>query len=174
MISSIDEIIKNYENKILVLNFCEIITPEFEQLTLKYPSITFSKIESKNLYDFFEVSSVPTIIILSNCREVLRSANMEIIRIHLSTLVTSWAVYDFYADWCGPCKKVAPLFEQLSKDFKHVEFKKINTDEQEEITQLFNISALPTFVILKNDIEVYRVSGIQVSKISDYLTSHAT
>uniref|UniRef100_A0A8H7TNV9 Thioredoxin domain-containing protein n=1 Tax=Bionectria ochroleuca TaxID=29856 RepID=A0A8H7TNV9_BIOOC len=62
-------------------------------------------------------------------------------------------VADFYADWCGPCKQIAPLYEQLAKSLSRpnaVTFVKINNDEQTEISKEYSVTALPTFLVFKN------------------------
>ncbi|CAG8501153.1 21330_t:CDS:2 [Gigaspora margarita] len=59
-------------------------------------------------------------------------------------------VVDFWADWCGPCKMMAPKFEELSKEYTDVKFLKVNTDDQGKLSERENISALPTFRFFKN------------------------
>ena len=54
-------------------------------------------------------------------------------------------VVDFYADWCGPCKMIAPVLEQLSKEYKgRAKFVKINTDDNQELAGQFGIMSIPT------------------------------
>ncbi|WP_342223628.1 thioredoxin [Spiroplasma endosymbiont of Asaphidion curtum] len=60
---------------------------------------------------------------------------------------TGKVIIDFYADWCGPCKMLAPIFEQLSNEMKEVSFVKVNVDESQELAQRFNISSIPTLLI---------------------------
>lgn len=56
-------------------------------------------------------------------------------------------VVDFYADWCMPCRFVAPILEKLEKEFDgSVEFAKVNVDENAELARMFNISAIPTLI----------------------------
>ena len=57
---------------------------------------------------------------------------------------------DFFATWCGPCKMIAPKLEQMDKDMDNVVFLKVDVDEAEDVAQEYNISAMPTFVFLKN------------------------
>ena len=59
-------------------------------------------------------------------------------------------VIDFFATWCGPCKMIAPKLEQMDKDMDNVVFLKVDVDEAEDVAQEYNISAMPTFVFLKN------------------------
>jgi thioredoxin 1 len=78
-------------------------------------------------------------------------------------------VIDFYADWCLPCKKLAPKFQELSNQYDSITFIKINVDTEEivSIIEKYNIKALPTFVFIKNSLEEkgYRVVGSDFSKV---------
>jgi thioredoxin 1 len=58
-------------------------------------------------------------------------------------------IIDFYADWCRPCKMVAPIMDELSKDYKgKVRIYKVNTDEQRELSGLFNINSIPAVLFV--------------------------
>lgn len=59
------------------------------------------------------------------------------------------AVIDFYADWCGPCKMVAPIMEELSEEYKgRVEFFKIDTDAEQELAGAFGIQSIPSLLFI--------------------------
>jgi thioredoxin len=58
-------------------------------------------------------------------------------------------VIDFYADWCGPCKMVAPILEDLSKDFEgKMNVYKVNTEEEQELASVFGIRSIPSFLFV--------------------------
>ena len=59
------------------------------------------------------------------------------------------AIIDFYADWCGPCKAVAPVLEELSKEYDgRLLIYKIDTDKEEELSTLFGIQSIPTLLFI--------------------------
>lgn len=57
---------------------------------------------------------------------------------------------DFYADWCGPCKMLSPVIEQLAEEFQSAKICKINVDEQSQIASAFGVMSIPTVVVIKN------------------------
>ena len=69
-------------------------------------------------------------------------------------------VLDFWAEWCGPCKFMEPMIEELEKEFKgKVEFEKINVDENQELTAKHGVMYIPTYIIEKDGQEVERIIG---------------
>lgn len=59
------------------------------------------------------------------------------------------AIIDFYADWCGPCKMVAPILETLSKDYDgKVAIYKVNTDKEQELSAVFGIQSIPSILFV--------------------------
>jgi len=69
-------------------------------------------------------------------------------------------VVDFYADWCMPCKMVAPVIEELAKEYAgKVVFAKLNTDENIDIAQRFGISSIPTIIFFKDGKPVDQIIG---------------
>jgi thioredoxin len=67
---------------------------------------------------------------------------------------------DFWAEWCGPCVMMGPIFEQLAKKYEgKALLVKMNVDENQEIPQRFGIYGIPTFIIFKDGKEVGRVIG---------------
>jgi len=67
---------------------------------------------------------------------------------------------DFYADWCGPCKVMGPVFEEIEKEYAgKVEFQKVDVEAEQDMAAKYEIMSIPTFVILKNDKEADRRTG---------------
>ncbi len=66
-------------------------------------------------------------------------------------------VIDFYATWCGPCKMLAPVLEEVAEKYPDVTFVKVNVDEEEDLARKFRISVIPTLVFIKNG-EVLKTS----------------
>ena len=57
---------------------------------------------------------------------------------------------DFYATWCGPCKMLSPIVDELSEELPNVQFFKVDVDENEELVEMFGIEAMPTLIILRD------------------------
>lgn len=68
--------------------------------------------------------------------------------------------YYFTADWCGPCKKVRPIVEEINKD-SSVKFKVVDVDSEMELVRAFEIKSVPTFIIIKDGEIINRASGSQ-------------
>jgi thioredoxin 1 len=69
-------------------------------------------------------------------------------------------VLDFWAVWCGPCQNFIPIFEEVSKDFDDVVFGKVNTDLNPNLSNYFSIRSIPTVLIIRDQLEVFRGSGM--------------
>lgn len=66
---------------------------------------------------------------------------------------------DFWATWCGPCKMIATEVEKVANELNTVKVGKINVDEEELLASQYNISVIPTLILIKNGEEVQRISG---------------
>ena len=60
-------------------------------------------------------------------------------------------VIDLWADWCGPCRMLAPTLDELEREYPDVKFCKINVDEEPELTQMFKVQSIPTVAFVKDN-----------------------
>ncbi|KAG0041810.1 hypothetical protein BGZ83_001277 [Gryganskiella cystojenkinii] len=74
-------------------------------------------------------------------------------------------IVDFYADWCGPCKVIAPKFEKFSTETEDVTFVKVNVDNLEEVSQTAGIRAMPTFQTYHKGAKVGELLGADLNKL---------
>jgi thioredoxin 1 len=81
---------------------------------------------------------------------------------------------DFYADWCGPCKIMAPIFTELEKEYEgKVEFKRVDVEAEGEKAAKFGVMSIPTFVLMKDDEETDRKIGAMPKEVvKNWLDSH--
>jgi thioredoxin 1 len=80
--------------------------------------------------------------------------DIEDLRTQLKNAGDKLVVIDFHATWCGPCKVIAPKVEEMSKAMDNVVFLKVDVDENEEAAKEYNVSAMPTFIFIKNNKKV--------------------
>ncbi len=69
-------------------------------------------------------------------------------------------VVDFFANWCGPCRKLSPILEEVESELSGVKFSKINTDENIDVAREYQVSGLPTLLVFKNGEVVERLVGL--------------
>jgi len=72
----------------------------------------------------------------------------------------TWVI-DFWADWCQPCKKLAPIYKDVSEEIDDVNFGKVDMEEHQELGTSMGVRALPTIIIMKGDEEAARTSGVK-------------
>ena len=85
---------------------------------------------------------------------------------------TKLVVVDFFAEWCGPCKYLAPQIEELQKANPTVEFYKVDVDENGEVAEEQGISAMPTIKFFKNGVVLDEVVGADIKKITNLVGTH--
>ena len=84
-----------------------------------------------------------------------------------SSISNGVVVVDFFAEWCGPCKQLAPYLTKKEEELPWVKFFKVDTEENDILTSLYQIRSLPTVVIFKNGIEQERVVGFSSTVIEN-------
>lgn len=80
-----------------------------------------------------------------------------------SEIESGITVVDFWAPWCGPCKMIAPLLDELASEMSDVTFAKVNIDNNQEIAVKFNVMSIPTVIIFKDGKPLSSTVGV-VSK----------
>jgi thioredoxin 1 len=80
-------------------------------------------------------------------------------------------VVDFWATWCAPCKAIAPVLEELAREYKgKVRFAKVNVDENQDTAEKFGIRAMPTFLLFKGGRVIDQLVGAQPkAKLNDFI-----
>ena len=82
-------------------------------------------------------------------------------------------IVDFFATWCGPCKMLTPVFEELSNSMTDVDFVKVDIDQSLRIAQEYNITSVPTMMIFKNGKPVDTIMGfVPKQNIENKLRMH--
>ena len=69
------------------------------------------------------------------------------------------ALVDFYADWCGPCKMIAPIVEEIAAENPDITVGKVNVDESSDLAAKFGVMSIPTLIVFKNGQEYSKVVG---------------
>lgn len=68
---------------------------------------------------------------------------------------------DFWAPWCGPCRMLSPVVDEIAEENSNIKVGKVNVDEQEELAMRFGIMSIPTLIVFKNGEAVKRTMGVQ-------------
>ena len=78
-----------------------------------------------------------------------------------SIIKDGYTLVDFFATWCGPCKMLGPVLEELDGEFPNVDFIKVDVDQEEGLAQQYNVMSIPTVFILKDGEVVAKTGGMQ-------------
>jgi len=81
-------------------------------------------------------------------------------------------VVDFFAEWCGPCKVIAPIISELAAEHANVVFLKVDVDENEDSAAEYNISAMPTFIFIKKKEKIADMMGANAEKLKELVVKH--
>lgn len=68
-------------------------------------------------------------------------------------------IVDLWANWCGPCKAFAPTFEKVSDEHQDIVFAKVDTEAQKELAAAFGIQAIPTLMVFRDKVLLYKEAG---------------
>ncbi|MGE0874154.1 MAG: thioredoxin TrxA [Burkholderiales bacterium] len=81
---------------------------------------------------------------------------------------------DYWAEWCGPCKSIAPILEQVASEYDgRIKIAKINVDENKVVPAKFGIRGIPTLMLFKNgNVEATRVGALSKSQLTAFLDSN--
>ncbi|HOZ31177.1 MAG TPA: thioredoxin [Bacteroidales bacterium] len=92
-----------------------------------------------------------------------------------SSIKSGLVLVDFYADWCGPCKMMKPVLEEVATEYKSkITIACLNTDSSPMLSQQYNITGIPCMILFENGKEVLRIVGYHnkqqlLAKLADYL-----
>ena len=81
---------------------------------------------------------------------------------------------DYWAEWCGPCKSIAPILDQVAKEYDgRLKIAKLNVDENQQVPAKFGIRGIPTLMLFKNgNLEATRVGALSKSQLTAFLDSN--
>jgi len=89
-------------------------------------------------------------------------ATVELTKDNFEQTITGnpFVIIDFWAEWCGPCKNFAPIFEEASNQHDDIVFAKVNTEEQQELAAHFQIRSIPTLMMFRDQIIIFSQPGM--------------
>ena len=103
----------------------------------------FEKIQKKQLEDLVKQQNLNNILDKTPVMELTsENFNQEMISNDL-------LLVDFWAEWCGPCKSMHPIFTRMAKKYKRVRFARVNVDNAQDIAMKYGVQSIPTFIMFK-------------------------
>lgn len=85
---------------------------------------------------------------------------------------TGVILVDFWATWCGPCRMLGPVIDQLSEEMKTLKFGKVNVDEQPGLSERFEVASIPTLLLFKNgQVIANRTGAASKESLREWITS---
>ena len=83
-------------------------------------------------------------------REKLPVMDLDSSNFHDAVSQNNLLLVDFWAEWCGPCKSMHPIFSRMAKNYEQVRFARVNVDNSQDVAKKFNVQSIPTFIMFKN------------------------
>jgi thioredoxin 1 len=104
----------------------------------------FEKIKKKQIEDLLQEQNLNNVVNDTPVIELTsHNFDQEIINNNL-------LLVDFWAEWCGPCKSMHPIFTRMAKKYKRVRFARVNVDDAQNIAIKYGVQSIPTFIMFKN------------------------
>ncbi|RRQ22699.1 thioredoxin [Thiohalobacter thiocyanaticus] len=102
-------------------------------------------------------------------------ATVELTKENFEQTITDndFVLIDFWAEWCGPCKNFAPIYEEASEKYPDIVFAKVNTEEQQELAAYFQIRSIPTLMIFRERVIIFSQPGMLPGSALDELIGKA-
>lgn len=111
------------------------------------------KIRQKQLDELMQQQNLNKVVNETPVLELTsQNFNQEILKNQLLLI-------DFWAEWCGPCKSMHPIFTRMAKKYKQVRFARVNVDDAQDIAVKYGVQSIPTFIMFKNGEIVNRMVG---------------
>lgn len=81
---------------------------------------------------------------------------------------------DYWANWCAPCKMIAPILEEISQEYgERIKVAKVDIDENRAVTERFNVRGIPTLILFKNgEAEAIKVGAVSKSQLTAFIDSN--
>lgn len=82
-----------------------------------------------------------------------------------ASIVTGYSLVDFYADWCGPCRRLTPILEALAKEMSHqLTFLQLDVSANEKTAATYSVTTIPTLILFKDGKQIDRLNGVHNEK----------